>query len=58
MKKVKKDNEDFEKQIPYFAIKFTREALKVAGYKFVAIIEHQGGGNIIRTIPGKKSTQK
>lgn len=50
---------DSEKvQIPYYTVKMAGEAPKIAGYKFIATIEHQEGGNIIRTVPGEEANEK
>jgi hypothetical protein len=37
---------------PYYAVKIEGETPKLAGWDFVATIEHKEGGNIIRTVPG------
>lgn len=44
--------------IPYYTIKITGDAPVVGGYKFIATIEHQQGGNIIRMVPGEEAGKK
>lgn len=42
------------RQIEFYKVKVHGETPKVAGYKFIATIEHQEGGNIIRMVPGEE----
>ena len=61
MKKVQDNDESGHgiiKQIPYYTIKVSGDAPKIAGYKFIATIEHQEGGNIIRSVPGEEGNAK
>lgn len=63
MKKVKGESEmDFYPartyDVPYYTVKVTGATPRIAGYKFIATVEHQGGGNIIRTVPGEEGNKK
>ena len=44
--------------VPYYTVKVVGDPPKIAGYKFVATIEHQAGGNIIRMVPGEEGNKK
>jgi hypothetical protein len=62
IKEFMKPSPDDEKSgrkhnIPYYTIKIAGDRPKVPGYEFIATIEHQDGGNIIRTVPGKESNK-
>ena len=55
-----KDAEGVEQlahEIPYYTIKVTGDTPRIAGYKFIATIEHQEAGNIIRTVPGEEGNK-
>ena len=59
MKRVKNsDNPKDIREIPYYKVKVVGDTPRIAGYKFIATIEHQAGGNIIRTIPGEEGTEE
>lgn len=45
-------------EVPYYTVKVSGDAPKIAGYKFIATIEHQEGGNIIRSVPGEEGNAK
>jgi len=57
MKEVKGETGKQTVEIPYYTVKIAGEAPKIAGYKFIATIEHQEGGNIIRTVPGEEGNK-
>jgi hypothetical protein len=37
----------------YYKVKIEGSAPKIEGYRFLAVIQHEDGGNIIKTVPGK-----
>ena len=41
----------------YYDVKIEGAAPQVAGYKFMATIQHKDGGNIIRTVPGQENNE-
>ncbi|TFG95673.1 hypothetical protein E4H12_12815, partial [Candidatus Thorarchaeota archaeon] len=62
MKKVKGKSEidgDRERtyDVPYYTVKIAGDAPAIKGYKFIATVEHQAGGNIIRTVPGEEGNK-
>ena len=52
---VKKDEHDEDPRMEkYYTVKVEGSAPQVAGYKFMATIQHKDAGNIIRTVPGEE----
>lgn len=51
-KNVEGENSAIQKKEKYVKVEITGEAPHVPGYDFLATIEHKGGGNIVRTVPG------
>lgn len=49
--------EKMVRQIEMYKVKVHGDTPKIAGYKFIATIEHQDGGNIIRTVPGQEGDE-
>lgn len=45
------------REIEMMKVKVIGDAPKLEGYKFIATIEHQDGGNIIRTVPGEEGNE-
>ena len=41
-----------KRQMKFFKVKVIGESPKLAGWKFIATIEHKDAGNIIRAVPG------
>jgi hypothetical protein len=52
---VKDPNTDMETQEKWFEVTVDGETPQVPGYKFLATIEHKGGGNVIRLVPGNEN---
>ncbi len=42
----------------YYEVKVEGSAPQVAGYKFMATIQHKDAGNIIRTVPGQENNEQ
>lgn len=57
MEKVKTPGTYQPIQVEYYKVKIHGAAPKVEGYKFIATIEHQDGGNIIRTVPDEAGNE-
>jgi len=58
MKRIEGDSPKDFREIPYLKVKVSGDTPRIAGYKFIATIEHQEGGNIIRTVPGEEGSTK
>lgn len=48
----KHEHDEDPRQEKYFTVKVAGSAPQVAGYQFMATIQHKDAGNIIRTVPG------
>jgi hypothetical protein len=57
-KDVKKDEDGPARKMKYFKVKVIGESPKLAGWHFIATIEHKDSGNIIRAVPGQESNTK
>jgi hypothetical protein len=51
------DYEPEKVKTKWYKVRVTGEAPQVAGYQFVATIQHKDGGNIIRTAPGQEGNE-
>lgn len=47
-----------KRQMKFFKVKVIGESPKLAGWKFIATIEHKDAGNIIRAVPGQEDNQQ
>lgn len=54
-KNIKTQDDSIVKEL-YYKVSVTGEAPKVSGFKFLATINHDSGGNIIRLAPGEEHT--
>lgn len=52
------DPDGLEKNVKYYHIELEGERPKLAGWKFIATIQHHTGGNIIRTVPGEEENKR
>lgn len=50
-----KDEDGSKKKELYYTVKVEGKPPRLEGYKFLATISHEGGGNVIKTVPGEDS---
>lgn len=53
----KHEHDEDPRQEKYFTVKVAGSAPQVAGYQFMATIQHKDAGNIIRTVPGQENNE-
>lgn len=56
--KMMKKDPNSSAQVKVYEVRIEGAAPKVAGYKFLATIDHKDGGNVIRTVPGQDGNEK
>ena len=58
IKKVTDPDTGREENRKYYKVKVEGESPKLAGWRFIATIEHKDTGNIIRAVPGEENNQQ
>lgn len=53
----KHEHDEDPRMEKYYTVKVEGSAPQVAGYKFIATIQHKDAGNIIRTVPGEENNE-
>lgn len=57
-KDVDSENGDSKKKELYYTVKVEGKAPRIEGYRFLATISHEDGGNVIKTVPGEDNNPK